>query len=57
MSSLYFCNIIEGNRSRDALEFAHKQLYISEELDNPNMRAESYLSLARAHQRLGGLER
>lgn len=42
---------------RDALEFAHKQLYISEELDSPNMRAESYLNLARAHQRLGGLER
>lgn len=42
---------------RDALEFAHKQLFISEELDNPNMRAESYLNLARSHQRLGGLER
>lgn len=42
---------------RDALEYAHRQLFISEELDNPNMRAESYLNLARAHQRLGGLER
>lgn len=43
--------------SRDALEYAHRQLFISEELDNPNMRAESYLSLAKAHQRLGGLEK
>lgn len=43
--------------SREALEFAHRQLFISEELDNANMRAESYLNLARAHQRLGGLER
>lgn len=42
---------------RDALEFAHRQLFISEELDNPNMRAESYLNLARSHQRLGALER
>lgn len=42
---------------RDALEFAHRQLFISEELDNPNMRAESYLNLSRAHQRMGGLER
>ncbi|GJQ75436.1 hypothetical protein Trydic_g23603 [Trypoxylus dichotomus] len=49
--------IINIKLKRDALEFAHKQLYISEELDNPNMRAESYLNLARAHQRLGGLER
>ncbi|KAI4454981.1 43 kda receptor-associated protein of the synapse [Holotrichia oblita] len=48
---------MDWGKYRDALEFAHKQLYISEELDNPNMRAESYLNLARAHQRLGGLER
>ncbi|XP_065166321.1 43 kDa receptor-associated protein of the synapse homolog [Atheta coriaria] len=48
---------MDWGKYRDALEYAHKQLYISEELDNPNMRAESYLNLSRAHQRMGGLER
>ncbi|XP_025834869.1 43 kDa receptor-associated protein of the synapse homolog [Agrilus planipennis] len=48
---------MDWGKYRDALELAHKQLYISEELDNPNMRAESYLNLARSHQRLGSLER
>ncbi|KAF5285113.1 hypothetical protein FQA39_LY16802 [Lamprigera yunnana] len=48
---------MDWGKYRDALEFAHKQLFISEELDNPTMRAESYLNLARSHQRLGGLER
>ncbi|XP_045468213.1 43 kDa receptor-associated protein of the synapse isoform X3 [Harmonia axyridis] len=48
---------MDWGKYRDALEYAHQQLYISEELDNPNMRAESYLNLARSHQRLGGLER
>ncbi|KAJ8921219.1 hypothetical protein NQ315_013691 [Exocentrus adspersus] len=48
---------MDWGKYRDALEYAHRQLFISEELDSPNMRAESYLNLARAHQRLGGLER
>lgn len=48
---------MDWGKYRDALDFAHKQLFISEELDNPNMRAESYLNLAKAQQRLGGLER
>lgn len=42
---------------REALEYGHRQLGISEELDSPSMRAEAYLNLARAHERLGGLER
>ncbi|KAK9884196.1 hypothetical protein WA026_005150 [Henosepilachna vigintioctopunctata] len=48
---------MDWGKYRDALEYAHQQLFISEELDNANMRAESYLNLARAHRRLGGLER
>lgn len=48
---------IDWGKYRDALEYAHRQLFISEELDSPNLRAESYLNLAKAHQRLGGLER
>ncbi|XP_057658538.1 43 kDa receptor-associated protein of the synapse homolog isoform X1 [Diorhabda carinulata] len=48
---------MDWGKYRDALEYAHRQLFISEELDSPNMRAESYLNLAKAHQRLGGLER
>lgn len=48
---------MEWGKYRDALEYAHRQLFISEELDSPNMRAESYLNLAKSHQRLGGLER
>lgn len=42
---------------RDSIDFGHKQLCISEELDSPNMRAEAYLNLARAHERLGALDR
>lgn len=41
----------------DAVEYAHKQLGISEELDAASMRAEAYLNLARTHERLGGLEK
>lgn len=36
-----------------ALDYGHHQLGISEELDNPQMRSEAYLNLARAHERLG----
>jgi tetratricopeptide (TPR) repeat protein len=43
--------------AREALEFAHRQLGLAEEADSPNLRAEAYLNLARAHERLGGLER
>lgn len=39
------------------MEYGHRQLGISEELDSPSMRAEAYLNLARAHERLGGLEK
>ncbi|XP_063632722.1 43 kDa receptor-associated protein of the synapse homolog [Cydia splendana] len=42
---------------RESLEFANRQLGISEELDSAPMRAEAYLNLARAHQTLGGLDR
>lgn len=42
---------------RDSIDFAQRQLCIAEELDSPNMRAEAYLNLARAHERLGALER
>jgi len=42
---------------RDSIEFGNKQLCISEELDSPNMRAEAYLNLARAHERLGALDK
>nr|XP_022912056.1 43 kDa receptor-associated protein of the synapse homolog [Onthophagus taurus] len=48
---------MDWGKYRDALEFAHRQLYISEELDNATMRSESHLNLARCHQRLGALER
>lgn len=54
----YLCQAyMDWGKYRDALEYAHRQLYISEELDNPNMRSASYLNLAKAHQRLGALER
>jgi len=48
---------MDWGKYRESLEYGHRQLGISEELDSPNMRAESYLNLARAHERLGGLER
>lgn len=48
---------MDWGKYREALEYGHGQLGISEELDSPNMRSESYLNLARAHERLGGLER
>lgn len=48
---------IDWGKYREAIEFSHRQLGISEELDAPSMRAEAYLNLARAHERLGGLER
>ncbi|TMW46627.1 hypothetical protein DOY81_008292 [Sarcophaga bullata] len=48
---------MDWGKYREAIEFGHQQLGISEELDSPAMRAETYLNLARAHERLGGLER
>ena len=42
---------------RDSIDFGQRQLCISEELDSPNMRAEAYLNLARAHERLGALDK
>lgn len=44
---------MDWGKYRDALDYGHHQLGISEELDNPQMRSESYLNLARAHERLG----
>lgn len=44
---------MDWGKFRDALDYGHHQLGISEELDNPEMRSESYLNLARAHERLG----
>ncbi|XP_017799110.1 PREDICTED: 43 kDa receptor-associated protein of the synapse homolog [Habropoda laboriosa] len=48
---------MDWGKYRDSIDFGHKQLGISEELDSPNMRAEAYLNLARAHERLGALDR
>ncbi|XP_037955692.1 43 kDa receptor-associated protein of the synapse homolog [Teleopsis dalmanni] len=48
---------MDWGKFREAIEFGHRALGISEELDSQNMRAETYLNLARAHERLGGLER
>ncbi|XP_038219828.1 43 kDa receptor-associated protein of the synapse homolog [Zerene cesonia] len=48
---------MDFGKYRESLEFANRQLGISEELDSAPMRAESYLNLARAHQTLGGLDR
>ncbi|XP_015517387.1 43 kDa receptor-associated protein of the synapse [Neodiprion pinetum] len=48
---------MDWGKYRESIDFAHKQLCISEELDSPNMRAEAYLNLARAHERLGALDR
>eukprot|EP00099_Drosophila_melanogaster_P024015 NP_651928.1 CG1909, isoform A [Drosophila melanogaster] len=48
---------MDWGKFREAIEFSHQQLGISEELDSPNMRAETYLNLSRAHASLGGLER
>lgn len=56
LSYLYQAHMDSG-KFRDALEYGHLQLGISEELDSSNMRAEAYLNLARAHERLGCLER
>jgi hypothetical protein len=47
---------MDWGKFRDALEYGHHQLGISEELDNPQMRSEAYLNLARAHEKLGTLE-
>lgn len=51
------CNLIVFMFSRESLEFASRQLGISEELDSAPMRAEAYLNLARTHQTLGALDR
>ncbi|XP_030379611.1 43 kDa receptor-associated protein of the synapse homolog isoform X2 [Scaptodrosophila lebanonensis] len=48
---------MDWGKYREAIEFGHQQLGISEELDSPTMRAETYLNLSRAHASLGGLER
>ncbi|XP_070066755.1 43 kDa receptor-associated protein of the synapse isoform X1 [Drosophila virilis] len=48
---------MDWGKYRDAIDFGHQQLGISEELDSPNMRAETYLNLSRAHASLGCLER
>ncbi|XP_024936674.1 43 kDa receptor-associated protein of the synapse homolog isoform X4 [Cephus cinctus] len=48
---------MDWGKYRDSIDFGHRQLCISEELDSPNMRAEAYLNLARAHERLGALDR
>lgn len=47
---------MDFGKFRDALDYGHHQLGISEELDNPQMRSEAYLNLARAHEKLGRLE-
>ncbi|XP_043069487.1 43 kDa receptor-associated protein of the synapse isoform X2 [Drosophila bipectinata] len=48
---------MDWGKFREAIEYGHQQLGISEELDSANMRAETYLNLSRAHASLGGLER
>lgn len=52
-----YCNWICSGIFRESLEYAHRQLSISEELDSPWMRAEAYINLATAHERMGALER
>ena len=52
----YICHLFYLHVVREALEFAHWQLGLAEEAGSPNLHAEAYLSLARAHERLGGLE-
>ncbi|XP_026470476.1 LOW QUALITY PROTEIN: 43 kDa receptor-associated protein of the synapse homolog [Ctenocephalides felis] len=47
----------DWGKYRESLEYAHRQLSISEELDSPWMRAEAYINLATAHERMGALER
>lgn len=47
------CKIWQSFFRSSALDYGHHQLSISEELDNPQMRSEAYLNLARAHERLG----
>jgi tetratricopeptide (TPR) repeat protein len=56
LSYLYQAHMDWG-RFRDALDYGHHQLGISEELDNAQMRSEAYLNLARAHEKLGEFER
>ncbi|KAL0809283.1 hypothetical protein ABMA28_011500 [Loxostege sticticalis] len=48
---------MDFGKYRESIEFATRQLGISEELDSAPMRAEAYLNLARAQQTLGGLDR
>lgn len=48
---------MDWGKYRDSIDFGQRQLCISEELDSPNMRAEAYLNLARAHERLGALDK
>lgn len=52
-SPIYSPAHMDWGKFRDALDYGHHQLGISEELDNPQMRSEAYLNLARAHERLG----
>lgn len=51
-----FQGYMDWGKYRESVEFAHAQLQISEELDSPHMRAEAYLNLARANQKLGCFE-
>jgi tetratricopeptide (TPR) repeat protein len=47
---------MDWGKYREALEYGHHQLGISEELDS-RFKMEAYLNLSRAHERLGLLER
>ncbi|EEB16454.1 43 kDa receptor-associated protein of the synapse, putative [Pediculus humanus corporis] len=48
---------MDWGKYRDSIDFAQRQLIVSEEMDSPNMRAEAYLNLSLAHERMGALER
>ncbi|XP_063218559.1 43 kDa receptor-associated protein of the synapse homolog [Bacillus rossius redtenbacheri] len=48
---------MEWGKYREALELAHRQLGLAEEAESPSLRAQAYLGMARAHERLGHLER
>ncbi|XP_049767872.1 43 kDa receptor-associated protein of the synapse homolog [Schistocerca cancellata] len=48
---------MDWGKYRESVEWAQRQLTLAEEADSPNLRAEAYLNLARAHERLGALER
>ncbi|XP_050732779.1 43 kDa receptor-associated protein of the synapse homolog isoform X2 [Eriocheir sinensis] len=48
---------LDWGRYREMLDFGFQQLDIANEMDSPMLRAEAYLTIARANERLGNLEK